>query len=414
MIEFRMPSLGADMEAGTVLEWLVKPGDEVERGDIVAVVDTEKAVIDVEIWQGGVIRHLLVEEGEQVPVGTVLAQLEGKNATHEDFAPPPTATAPEPETEPQRTSAPVQTSKPKDADTERASSAAARVRSTPLARRLAGEYGVDLSLLTGTGPEGAVTKSDVEQARSAEPSPVAKGGSAAKPRPTQGDVRDNRDHTASMRTAIANAMARSKREIPHYYLETTIDFLKAQRWLTEANLQREVSRRLLPSVLLLKATALALGKVPELNGHWIDEAFQPSEARHLGVAISLRGGGLMAPTLRDVDSKDLDTLMELLRDLVKRTRSGKLRSSEVSAATLTVTSLGDTGVDKVYGVIYPPQVALVGFGQIVERPWAEDGMLGVRPVVTVTLAADHRVSDGIRGAKFLNELSRLLARPEEL
>ncbi|MBW1882651.1 MAG: 2-oxo acid dehydrogenase subunit E2 [Deltaproteobacteria bacterium] len=404
MIEFRMPSLGADMEAGTVLEWLVKPGDEVGRGDIVAVVDTDKAVIDVEIWEQGVICRLLVREGEQVPVGTVLAQLEGKDATHEDFAPPPAPAAPEPE----------QASKAEDAREARTNAPATRVRSTPLARRLAREYGVDLSLLAGTGPEGAVTKSDVEQARSAGPAPVPEGGPVVSPRPTRGHVATNRDRAASMRTAIASAMARSKREIPHYYLETTIDFQKAQRWLTEANLQRAVPQRLLASVLLLKATALALGKVPELNGHWIDQAFQPSEARHLGVAISLRGGGLMAPAIRDVDSKDLDTLMETLRDLVTRTRSGKLRSSEVSEATLTVTSLGDAGVDKVYGVIYPPQVALVGFGQIVERPWAEDGMVGVRPVVTVTLAADHRVSDGIRGAKFLNELSRLLARPELL
>ena len=217
-----------------------------------------------------------------------------------------------------------------------------------------------------------------------------------------------------MRAAIARAMTRSKREIPHYYLQTTIDFQKSRLWLTEANREREVLRRLLPSVLLLKATALALAKVPELNGHWIDGAFRPSEARHLGVAISLRGGGLLAPAIRDVDGKSLDTLMEALRDLVERTRGGRLRSSEISDATLTVTSLGDAGAETVYGVIYPPQVALVGFGRIAERPWAENGMIGVRTVVTASLAGDHRVSDGIRGAKFLAELSRLLACPEEL
>jgi pyruvate dehydrogenase E2 component (dihydrolipoamide acetyltransferase) len=367
-----------------------------------------------------VISELLVTEGEQVPVGTVLANLEGNNATLEDSALPPAPGAPEPAQMPvpEQALEKEQALEAENAPEKHANAGAARVRSTPLARRLAGEYGVDLSLLTGTGPEGAVTKSDVEQARGAGPSPEAKRSVGADPRPTgdhgAANRRHGRDHGASMRTAIANAMARSKREIPHYYLETTIDFQKAKRWLTEANLRRDVPQRLLASVLLLKATALALDKVPELNGHWIDGAFQPSEARHIGVAISLRGGGLMAPAIRDVNGKDLDTLMKTLRDLVTRTRSGKLRSSEVSGATLTVTSLGDAGVDKVYGVIYPPQVALVGFGKIVERPWAEDGMIGVRPVVTVTLAADHRVSDGIRGAKFLTELSRLLARPEEL
>jgi pyruvate dehydrogenase E2 component (dihydrolipoamide acetyltransferase) len=188
---------------------------------------------------------------------------------------------------------------------------------------LAREHGVDLSQLKGTGPDGAVTKVDVEQARNARLSPAAEGSAVE-------GAGKTRDRAASMRAAIANAMARSKREIPHYYLETTVDFQKAQLWLAEANRQRKVARRLLAGVLLLKATALALAKVPELNGHWTDGTFQPSEARHLGVAISLRGGGLLAPAIRDVDGKDLDALMEGLRDLVNRTRSRTLRSREVS------------------------------------------------------------------------------------
>jgi pyruvate dehydrogenase E2 component (dihydrolipoamide acetyltransferase) len=392
MIEFRMPSLGSDMEFGTVLEWRVAPGDEVERGDIVALVDTEKAEIEVEIWQEGVISRLVVPEGEQVPVGTVLAYLESAEPVEEksDAMPAPPA-APPP--------VPVRASG--------GASSAGRVPSSPRARRTAERLGIELSQVTGTGPGGAVTNTDVEQAGRAHPRPAAQGGAAER-------AGETRDHVASMRSAIATAMTRSKREIPHYYLETTVDFQPAQLWLAEANRQREISRRLLPSVLLLKAVALALDKVPALNGYYIDGAFAPAEARHLGVAISLRGGGLLAPAIRDVDRKDLDTLMENLRDLVERTRRGKLRSSEVSEATLTVTSLGDMGVEKVYGVIYPPQVALVGFGRIVERPWAEAGMLGVRPVVTATLAADHRVTDGIQGAKFLAELSRLLTSPELL
>jgi pyruvate dehydrogenase E2 component (dihydrolipoamide acetyltransferase) len=397
MIEFRMPSLGSDMEFGTVLEWRVAPGDEVKRGDIVALVDTEKAEIEVEIWQEGVISRLVVPEGEQVPVGTLLAYLEGDDQAAEESVavPVPPASPPTPPPAPMRAG--------------EGAASTGRVPSSPRARRTAEQLGIDLSLLTGTGPGGAVTHTDVEQAGRAQ--------ARSAPEVCAVDVVEEgeaRDHVASMRNAIANAMTRSKREIPHYYLETTIDFQKAQLWLSEANRQRDISGRLLPSVLLLKAVALALGKVPALNGHWIDGAFHPSEARHMGVAISLRGGGLLAPAIRDVDHKDLDSLMESLRDLVERTRRGKLRSSEVSDATLTVTSLGDMGVEKVYGVIYPPQVALVGFGRIVERPWAEAGMLGVRPVVTATLAADHRVTDGIQGAKFLVELSRLLASPEEL
>jgi len=217
-----------------------------------------------------------------------------------------------------------------------------------------------------------------------------------------------------MRRAIGAAVARSKREIPHYYLASEINVRRAFAWLEEGNRTRAVEERLLPAVLLLKAVAVALREVPELNGFWIDDAFRPGEGIHLGVAISIRGGGLIAPAIHGVDKKSLGELMAALRDLVQRTRAGTLRSSEVSDPTLTVTNLGDQGVESVFGVIYPPQVALVGFGRIVERPWAEGGLLGVRPVLTATLSADHRASDGHRGGLFLAALARLLQEPEKL
>lgn len=217
-----------------------------------------------------------------------------------------------------------------------------------------------------------------------------------------------------MRQAIAAAVARSNREIPHYYLSTDIDTSRAIAWLQRENLTRPVPDRMLPAVLLLKSVATALRQSPELNGFWVDGAFRPSASIHLGVAISLRGGGLVAPAIHDADRRSIDELMRALRDLVQRARSGALRSSEVMDPTITVTNLGDQGVRTVFGVIYPPQVALVGFGRITERPWAEGGMVGVRPVVTATLAADHRASDGHRGALFLAAVDHLLQRPEEL
>jgi pyruvate dehydrogenase E2 component (dihydrolipoamide acetyltransferase) len=209
-------------------------------------------------------------------------------------------------------------------------------------------------------------------------------------------------------------MARSAREIPHYHLATTVDLSAALRWLTDANERRSVGERLLPGALLLKATALAARQVPALNGFWIDDGFRPSAAVHLGVAVSLRGGGLVAPALHDADRLSLDELMAGLRDLVGRARAGRLRSSEMADPTLTVTNLGDQGVDEVHGVIYAPQVALVGFGKVAERPWASGGMLGARPTVRATLAADHRASDGMVGARFLNALAHLLETPEDL
>jgi pyruvate dehydrogenase E2 component (dihydrolipoamide acetyltransferase) len=262
------------------------------------------------------------------------------------------------------------------------------VPASPYARRLAAERGTPLDGLTGSGPGGAVLAADLP---------------AGEP-----------DRAESMRQAIAAAMSRSKREIPHYYLATPVDMSAALAWLGEHNAALPVAQRLLPAVLTLKATALAAREVPALNGYWVDGTARPSAAVHVGVAIALRSGGLIAPALHDADAKPLDVLMAELRDLVARVRSGGLRSSELTDPTITVTSLGDRGARTVFGVIYPPQVALVGFGAIGERPWAEHGMVGVRPVLDATLAADHRASDGHQGSALLAAIDRHLQEPETL
>ena len=217
-----------------------------------------------------------------------------------------------------------------------------------------------------------------------------------------------------MRQVTARLMARSKREIPHYYLSDTIDLTRAMAWLHDRNRELEVTERIVPAALLLKAAAVAARRVPALNGYWVDDQFAPGEGVHLGVAISLRGGGLVTPAIHDAADLPPLELMNRLRDLVTRARAGRLRGSELTDATITVTNLGDQGVELVYGVIYPPQVALVGFGKVAERPVAVGGMVGARPVVIATLAADHRATDGYTGARFLTTMSDLLQRPEEM
>jgi pyruvate dehydrogenase E2 component (dihydrolipoamide acetyltransferase) len=280
---------------------------------------------------------------------------------------------------------------------------------TPVARRLAAELGVDLAAVAGTGPAGAIREADVRHAAPAgQPAPVP-AAAAAVPA-----ARSAAERNQSMRQAIARLMARSKREIPHYYVSNTADMTRARSWLHDRNRELEVSQRLVPAALLLKAAALAARQVPQLNGYWTDDAFRPAEAVHLGVAVSLRGGGLLTPAIRDAASLELGELMARMRDLVARARSGRLRGSELTDGTITVTNLGDQGVESVYGVIYPPQVALVGFGRIIERPVAVGGLVGARPVVTTTLAADHRATDGYIGARYLAVISDLLQRPEEL
>jgi pyruvate dehydrogenase E2 component (dihydrolipoamide acetyltransferase) len=365
VIDLKLPSLGSDMEEGKLLEWKVKPGDAVKKGDIVAVVDTTKAAVEVECWDAGTVHELLVQIGETVPVGTVLARL---LAPGEKVVPGEKAAVAAP---------PPPTRKP----------------ISPAARARAKELNVDLDKLAGTGPQGAITLEDVEKA--AVP---------AKPA----------DRASEMRKAIAAAMSRSKREIPHYYLSETVPMARAAAWLAQQNAQRPVTERLLMGVVQLKAVAQALAKAPELNGFFKDGAFVASKAIHLGVAISIREGGLIAPAIHDADKKSLTELMRDLSDLVARARAGSLRSSEMSDPTITVTNLGESGVEAVHGVIYPPQVAIVGFGRMSERPWVEDGAVGPRPLVTATLAADHRASDGMRGARFLAALRERLQHPEEL
>jgi len=251
-----------------------------------------------------------------------------------------------------------------------------------------------------------ITRADVEGAGSARPAPP--------PTPELGEaaVAKRADRAIAMRRTIAAAMARSKREIPHYYLGSRIDLSRALAWLAAENARRPLADRMLPAALLLRAVARAAREVPEMNGTFVDGAFRPATSVHLGVAVSLRGGGLIAPALLDADRKDPPALMRELADLVQRARGGGLRSSEMGSATLTVTNLGDQGAENVFGVIHPPQVAMVGFGRISEQPWAENGMLDVRSVVYASLAADHRASDGHDGARFLAALSRLLQEPE--
>jgi len=393
-----MPQLGADMAAGKLTEWLKKPGERVKRGDIVAVVETDKGAIEVEIFENGTLDRVLVEPGAKVPVGTVLAMVRGDGEA-------PSAAPPMPR--PMPAVAPsVPKPRPAVAVPERRAPAGptGRLRVSPAAARLAAERGVDLAGLRGTGPDGAIRIADVAAAP-AEVAPAAEPV-AALPEPAT--------PAEAIRRAIAAAMSRSNREIPHYYLSHAIDVSRALDWLARGNEQRPVAGRLLYGVLLVKAVALALRDYPEFNGFWRDGRFAPGAGIHVGTAIALRGGGLIAPAVHDADAMTLDALMASLRDLVARARAMRLRSSELADSTITVTSLGDQGVDAVFGVIYPPQVALVGFGTPAERPWADQGTVTTRRVIQASLAADHRASDGHRGALFLARVGQLLQEPEKL
>jgi pyruvate dehydrogenase E2 component (dihydrolipoamide acetyltransferase) len=381
MAEFKMPKLGADMTAGTLIEWLKNPGDQIRRGDIIAEVDTDKGVIEVEVFVDGVIEKLLINTGEQVPVGTVLALIK--------------------ENEPNGKDSSEKIEKPKTDVPEK------RLLVSPSARKLARKLGVDLERVTGSGHGGRIQRKDVEEAAGDKKEEAGVKSSTARPK-------TDPERFARMRQSIAAAMTRSKKEIPHYYLGTKIDLTRVIEWLDRENKEKPLKNRILYSVLLIKAVALALEKMPEFNGSWENGQLRINEKINVGTAVSLRQGGLVAPALPDTNKQNLGELMKNLRDLVNRTRAGTLRSSELSDSTITVTNLGEQSVETVFGIIYPPQVAIVGFGKIYEDVSVINGRIKGCYKINASLSADHRASDGHRGALFLAAIEKLLQEPEKL
>ena len=387
--EYAMPSLGADMDEGRVIEWRVAPGDTVHRGDLIAAVETEKSDIDIEIWHDGVVEEFLVDVGQLVDVGTPIARLRSV-----DGAPPPTPAPPHHEPNLGASRAPAARPAPDFGGS------GDRVPASPLARRLASDRGVELGSLHGSGPGGAVIEADVLAASNAPATPLHATHSRRSP--------------DTMRALIAERMATANREIPHYHLARDLDVGPLESWLTERNADRPIAERILPAACFIRAVALAAGRHRELNGWWVDDHFESADSVNVAMAISLRRGGLVTPQIERADERSLEEVMVALTERVAAARSDNLRANWMTGATITITHLGDTGADSVHGVISPPQVALVGFGRSRPRPWAVQGAVIVRPVVTSTLAADHRATDGAIGSRFLATLAELINHPEDL
>jgi len=405
MIEFQMPSLGADMDTGTLVEWYKKPGDLLKRGDVIALVETQKGAIEIEVFNDGRLGDIMVNPGQKVPVGAVLATITEPGDARAAALPPeqraPSSlveTPPASVAVPRIPREPPLPSPPSTQLLEPTSPSASGVRAkvTPAARVRADAAGLDLAVIS-PGPDGVIGLREVEGARTVRSTPRKSGLDLGE-----------------MRKAIAAAMARSHREIPHYWVSQTIDTTALFDWLEAANSKRPVASRLLYAAPLIKAVGLALKETPELNGHYVDDVFKPSNSVHLGIATALRGGGLVAPALHDVDVLDLDVIMAALADLIPRVRAGRLRSSELTDATATFSNLGEGTSESLMPLIYPPQVAIIGCGAAALRPWVVDGAIVAHRLLTVTIAGDHRVSDARRASQFLSRLDRLLQTPEAL
>ncbi|MFV5695850.1 dihydrolipoamide acetyltransferase family protein [Flavobacterium sp. LB3P122] len=417
MIEFLMPSLGANMEDATLIEWKKKPGDTVKYGDIIAEVETQKELIEIEIFEEGTIGELLIKEGTKVPVGTVIALINPQEVSSETKKEEKIPESMPLQSIEEKIIESIDTSKVEDLShktpplPERISEDDALSKTTKtgpdeaitkddldntLEKIVADDNHTDLSKIPGTEPDEAITIDDIENT---EEIPI--------------EMENQSSITAAIRSEVVFAMSQSNREIPHYYLEKRIDMTNVLAWLEVANSKRSLKQRLLPVVLLIKATAKSLLEFPDLNAIW-DNGLQLKKDINIGFVVSLRTGGIIVPALHQVNLKSIDEIMDALNDIIPRARALRLQSSELSDSTITLTSIGDDGANTVFGVIYPPQVALIGFGSISEQPFAENGMIGIRSCVSVTLAGDHRVTDGLTGSRFLVTLNKYLQIPEAL
>lgn len=518
--DIEMPQMGADMQEGTLLKWLKQPGDSVARGEIIAEIETDKANIEIESFEAGVLQEVLANEGDVIPVGQVIARIAAAGealspaatpvaaaarAMRADSPPdsaqqsPPSETteanAPaeqagnqaqlpdrSPDAAPAVASAPdeglpvngasAMQSEPATAIrfANAAPAAAARLRVSPVARHLAGEWGVDLNALHGSGPDGRIVRRDVEAVHTvaatrtpaavAQPQPASIGAESAAPavpdghaeglaasvtpatipggvrvgalrqpatieaepsapaapatasaRPAATGVPAAPAGMSRMRQAIARRMVQSKRDAPHYYVTAEVDMTEAMAFRAQLNAAAEV--KVTVNDLIVKACAETLRQHPEFNALFVDGATKLVPRINICIGVALPDG-LVAPALLDTGSKSLGAIAREARDLAERTRGGLLRATELNDGTFTISNLGMFGVETLIAIIQPPQAAILGVGAVAEKPAVRDGAIVVRQLLMLALSADHRVTDGAQGGAFLRDLKALLEQPLRL
>lgn len=381
MNTLNMPSFGSDMDVGKVVEWAVKPGDSFTKGQTLALIETAKGLIDMEAFENGIMESYLVALDEEVTVGTPILSLVSEiNGAHLENS----------KTDVKEEKLSVEPAMKPDIFDSKSK------KISPAARAYANEHDIDLEKIKGSGPLKSIVLKDLENVFQ-KTAQTGKGF----------DINQ-------MRKAISRIVSQSKKEIPHYYLALTINVEKLQLWLNTQNDQKGVEDRLLIQAPILCAIKNALKKNPKFNGYFIEDGFESREQINLGIAISLRGGGLVVPALLNVGELHSEQIMERLKSLSERAKKGGLKHSEVANATITISNIGDRGVDVIYGVIFPPQVAIIGVGKVQKTPVCVNNEVVINSLMTMTLAADHRVTDGHDGARLLNEIDKQLQKPEEL
>ncbi len=414
-VQIEMPQLSSEGESATLVSWLVAVGDRVEKGEVIAELETDKSTVELEAPVSGVIATLEVEAGtEDVAPGSVLGAIESEAGV---AGSPSAAEAEEPAAAPAEAPAPAREPPPPvDAD------AIVLRSSTPLARRAAAERGLDLVGMAGTGPGGRIVEADVLRLSGAEPM----GAPAERPEPA---VELRREETpaapieedgsfevvrlSAMRRTIARRLGDAKREVPHFYLRIRCSMdavVEARARLNSAQSGNPNGTKLSLNDFVVKAAALALRDVPEANVRFTEEALHVFRRVDVCVAVATEGG-LVTPVVRDADRKGLVSLSEEVKDLAERARAGRLRPEEYRGGTFTVSNLGMYGIDTVYPILNPPQACILGVGAAEEQPVVRDGEIGVGRVALLTLAADHRAVDGAVGARLLAAIRERLEDP---
>jgi pyruvate dehydrogenase E2 component (dihydrolipoamide acetyltransferase) len=411
-----MPQMGYDMRVGTVVRWHKREGDAVGRGEVIADIETDKATVEFEAYTAGVLRKIVAPEGVAIPVGQLIAVItdpgeplppglldQAQAAAAPASLPTPTPTLPRQGGG--GVAAPAAPSVPAQA-VEAAGAAGGSVRASPIARRLARERGIDLALVTGTGPGGRVIEKDV-LAYSPAPAPTPVTG--APPIPASAE----RVPLSRMRQAIARVTVDSKREAPHFYVTADVDMTKVMALRRDINQALVEETRVSINDLTIKACAVALQRHPKFNAFFRGDHLQMNSSINIGIAIALEAG-LMVPGISGCQAKSLVQIATASKDLIARANRGTLRNEEYSGTTFAISNLGMFDVDSFAAIIFPPHAAVLAVGTIKEQPVVRDGAVAVAQMMKATLSVDHRVADGAEAARFLVEIKKLLEHPVSL
>ena len=409
-----MPQMGYDMREGTVVRWHKREGEAVNRGEVIADIETDKATVEFEAYTAGVLGRIVAAEGIAVPVGNLIAIITAPGEAVPDAggadAAPAAATAPAPTTTP--ASAPPAAPAGSGDD--------GRVRASPIARRLARERGIDLALIAGSGPNGRIVEQDVMayQPPAAAPPPAVAEPAVSTPAPepaapAAAALADGRIELSRMRQTIARVTTDSKTTAPHFYVTAEVDMGRAMTLRREINDAADPAHRVSVNDLMVKACALALAKHPKFNSFYRGDHLQVHGTMNIGIAIALETG-LILPGVSNCESKSLLQIAAATKDLISRANSGALRNEEYSATTFSISNMGMFDVESFAAIIYPPHAAILAVGSVKEQPVARDGQLGIAQMMKATLSTDHRVADGAEAAQFLMEIKRVLENPVRL